>query len=241
MEINCLKIKIESLKILKTIKRVEIDNLIGHLTIYGPYNLLAGLLSLQSVDFKTIAIRKCLFMTSLNILDIMEEYEEENLTFDQYKTILSADCASKWGFDVLNELTKLQLIDKLPSNFLESKDFNVNRMDPDTFLTFLNGAFNSENREKIIWYRWTSKLGYNEAKFYYNNEIWDNSKNLWQIINFRNFANIRDEEIMGRIHLINFIGLKDKSLKFYSLNDLILRFYTLLSFIKLSKINVSLR
>lgn len=236
--IDCLKIKIESLALTKSIKKSEADKLISYLINNGPYNLLAELISFQTIDFKKIATDKCFSMSISNILDIIQVYDNGNLAFDHYKTILSGDCASKWGFSVLNELEQLQLYDRLPYNFLESKDFNVNRMHPNIFLTFLNRAFNSEDREKIVWNLWTSKLGFKESKSFYNHRLWESTnEDLWQTINFINFANIKDENFMGRVFLAKFIGLKDEKLENYGLKELIPRFYTLLSFIKLWEID----
>lgn len=241
-EIYSLKIKIEALKLIKQNKKSETERLIEHLIMYGPHNLLAELLNLQTLDYKTITYSKCLDMTSSTVLDIIEEYEEGLLNFDQFKTVLSADCAARWTSDLMNDLTKLRLIPRIPVNFLESKDLNANRMYPETFLNYLNQAWNSEDREKIIWNRWTSKLGFTQAEKLYNNQLWDSSvsgfsPHLWQSINFRNFAQIRESDIMVRIFLANFVGLKMKNLISRSLEELIQRFYVLISFIKITEID----
>lgn len=239
--IFCLKIKIEALKLIKSsTRRTEVTSLIGHLRSYGPHHLLAELLNLETIDFKTAANSKCTYMTLSEIVDIIQEYDEGSLTFDQYKAILSADCASKWSHNVLNELAQLKLYDRLPSNFLESREFNANRMHSDIFIEILSRAFTSKNREMIIWNQWTSTISFKDAKHFYCNRLWESkSKSLWQTINFRNFDNIQDKDIIERMLLARFIGLKGENLESFSLKELISRFYTLLSFIKLWDIDYS--
>lgn len=241
-----LKLKFEALSLIALSKAPKVDDLMEHLIVEGPHNLLAELLDFQSVDFRKIAHGKCMYMTTSTILDIIEEYERGELTSEQYKTVLSADCAAKWTTDLFGELTRLKLLKRIPVNFYESKELNVNRMYPEIALAFLNLAFKGlENRHKIIWNRWSNRVGYVNAKGIFHSQLWNCtisgfSPHLWQSISFRNFASIRESDMMGRIFLVNLIGLKGQKLKHYNQPlELVQRFYTLLSFIKLSEIDYS--
>lgn len=239
---NCLKIKLSSTEIVKAVNSrkaewIEVEVLIEHLILSGPYSVLGGLIGLEtSIDFRKIVVEKCCFMRKEIILNIFEEFNNGEMSEEQFRNVLSADCIAKWHTKVFRDLSDLEMIKMLPVNPLESKDFPANRMPEKDFMKLLESAWNSEKRESIIWNRWTSTIMPGQYPAIFNDPLW-RTTTLWQSVNFRNFLTIKETQTVPRRNLIHFIGLKaEMNLESFSIEELIHRCYTLISFVKLGEI-----
>lgn len=232
-----LKLKIGSFNILKMSKKIGSEQLIRYLIRNGPYDLLGELLNLRSVDFKSIGVKKCSLITSTIILEIINEYSIGKISDEHYKGILSSDCIGNLSKKVLNELLYIDVVKFLPINLLELKNFDIKAIDyTEDFMMILKDAWTSETREKIIWTRWTSRFDIYQGELIFKHILWNEEKNLWQSINFRNFEELETRELNINLQLINFIGLKYRPLARINLDELIQRCYTLLSFIKVTEV-----
>lgn len=233
---SCLKIKIESLKILKTTRKAQAESLVVHLSKHGPFDLLAEFLKLESFDFRTFAVSNCYQMKTLQILKIIKDFEVGNLTFEQFKLILSAECLSKWTKRVWEELIECGAFNRLPTNPLEAYNFNVQNLPAEDFLNVLKVAWNSPDREKMYWNGWTSTASLTQIDKIFGNPMWKEQQFLWQSINFRNFLLITESKLMLRFNLMKFIGSID-SIEAQNLDELVQRSYTLLSFVKVAEMD----
>ena len=236
-----LKIQLYSFDLFKCVntrKAQWIDEeLIGLLSMKGPYSLLGSLIGLEtSADFRSTAVTKCVSMSSETVLNVFKEFEDGEMTEDQFKNVLSADCVSKWLPSVFKDLSELGMIKMLPVNPLENKNLQVYRMPENDLMELLDLGFNSADREKIIWNRWTNSYKPSQYPNIINHPIWTRSF-VWQTINFRNYFFIKESDITQRTLLIEFIGLNHQARhQIVTIEELIQRAYILISFVKLTEI-----